>query len=402
MWKLFPYLDLSSVDTTRQQVLQLPLHSHCRPSAYVRTTQRRGRIRRCRSLTAETCDCECSRFLISVHVNISLDPAAKDPECGERSFNTVFPRLVCLADVPIALHRASTQVNNCHAVSTTGLCGKYSYSSTLAKCLPRHGDCVPTTRVLGHSPYRMIPSTHGSLVCLSITKESRESNKLMRKSDLTCVTSTDGRWEMDISPIFVQMHSSQYPQVTKVCHCSFTLALHGLRCTGSCTNKPCSCSFRRPFVYRADSVVRKSGCSWDEQMSAMTYNRFQYYSKLRTYALDDWALVSGLLLYIRDACADKPCTAQWSLYVPPGLTFKISTFCPHSVFTCFVWISEQTAIISLYSINWLVFITETQCVQIKRSSKQTCMHFKRAYPHCLPQQQLETFVRVLGTDCTRL
>jgi len=38
-----------------------------------------------------------------------------------------------------------------------------------------------------------------------------------------------------------------------------------------------------------------------------------------------------------------------------------STFCPHSVFTSFVWIWEQTAIISLYSINWLVFITETQC-----------------------------------------
>jgi hypothetical protein len=32
------------------------------------------------------------------------------------------------------------------------------------------------------------------------------------------------------------------------------------------------------------------------------------------------------------------------------------------VFMCFVWISEQTAIISLYSINWLVFITETECV----------------------------------------
>jgi hypothetical protein len=28
---------------------------------------------------------------------------------------------------------------------------------------------------------------------------------------------------------------------------------------------------------------------------------------------------------------------------------------------CFVWISEQTAIISLYSIDWLVFITETEC-----------------------------------------
>jgi hypothetical protein len=54
--------------------------------------------------------------------------------------------------------------------------------------------------------------------------------------------------------------------------------------------------------------------------------------------------------------------AQWLVYVPPGLTFTNSTFCPHSVFMCFVWISEQTAIISLYSINWLDFITETECV----------------------------------------
>ena len=34
-----------------------------------------------------------------------------------------------------------------------------------------------------------------------------------------------------------------------------------------------------------------------------------------------------------------------------SLTFNNSTFCPHSVFMCFVWISEQTAIISLYNIN---------------------------------------------------
>ena len=45
-----------------------------------------------------------------------------------------------------------------------------------------------------------------------------------------------------------------------------------------------------------------------------------------------------------------------------SLKFNNSTFCPHSVFMCFVWISEQTAIISLYSIHWLVFITETECV----------------------------------------
>ena len=31
--------------------------------------------------------------------------------------------------------------------------------------------------------------------------------------------------------------------------------------------------------------------------------------------------------------------------------FKSSTFCPHGVFMCFVWISERTAMISLYSIN---------------------------------------------------
>ena len=50
-----------------------------------------------------------------------------------------------------------------------------------------------------------------------------------------------------------------------------------------------------------------------------------------------------------------------SLYTA-SLTFSDSTVCPHSAFMCFVWISEQTAIISLYNINWLVFITETLCV----------------------------------------
>ena len=34
-----------------------------------------------------------------------------------------------------------------------------------------------------------------------------------------------------------------------------------------------------------------------------------------------------------------------------SVTFKNSTFCPHNVFMCFVWIAEQTAIISLYNIN---------------------------------------------------
>ena len=58
----------------------------------------------------------------------------------------------------------------------------------------------------------------------------------------------------------------------------------------------------------------------------------------------------------------KPFKFQWLLYVPSVLRCQNSTFSPHSVFMCFVWICEQTAIISLYSINWLVCITETECV----------------------------------------
>jgi len=40
------------------------------------------------------------------------------------------------------------------------------------------------------------------------------------------------------------------------------------------------------------------------------------------------------------------------------LTYQNSTFCPHSASNCYVWISEQTAIISLCGINWLVFNRE--------------------------------------------
>jgi len=58
----------------------------------------------------------------------------------------------------------------------------------------------------------------------------------------------------------------------------------------------------------------------------------------------------------------KTFKAQWSLYVTSSLTFNNSTFCPHRVFMCFVWISEQTAIISLHSINVLVFTTEAESV----------------------------------------
>ena len=49
------------------------------------------------------------------------------------------------------------------------------------------------------------------------------------------------------------------------------------------------------------------------------------------------------------------------MYVPSGFTFRILPS-SHTVYLSFIWLSELMAIIFLYSINWLVFVTEIQCV----------------------------------------
>jgi len=52
------------------------------------------------------------------------------------------------------------------------------------------------------------------------------------------------------------------------------------------------------------------------------------------------------------------------------------------IFMCFVWISEQTAIISLYDINWLVCITETECVHCAvRTGCLNTIQFKFSVPN---------------------
>ena len=43
-------------------------------------------------------------------------------------------------------------------------------------------------------------------------------------------------------------------------------------------------------------------------------------------------------------------------------TTKSSVFCPHSVFICVVRILEQTEFISPYNTDWLVFITDLECI----------------------------------------
>ena len=45
-----------------------------------------------------------------------------------------------------------------------------------------------------------------------------------------------------------------------------------------------------------------------------------------------------------------------------NLTLINSTFCPHTLFLCFVRTSKQTATSTLNSINWLVFITVAESV----------------------------------------
>ena len=60
---------------------------------------------------------------------------------------------------------------------------------------------------------------------------------------------------------------------------------------------------------------------------------------------------------------------QWLLCVPPSLILKNLTLWPHSVFMCFVWISEWRAIIFLYSTNWFVFVIEMEYIYCPECAK---------------------------------
>ena len=84
------------------------------------------------------------------------------------------------------------------------------------------------------------------------------------------------------------------------------------------------------------------------------------------------------------------CNRDLTLYNPvvtiftASLTFNISSFCSHTVFMCFVWISEQTAIISLSRINWLVLdefsklrnrLLPSSCPSVRLSVEQLDSHW---------------------------
>lgn len=52
----------------------------------------------------------------------------------------------------------------------------------------------------------------------------------------------------------------------------------------------------------------------------------------------------------------------WLLYTPPALTSKSYTFCPHSVWMCFGWISERVTMIFVPAMNCSFCVSEKECV----------------------------------------
>jgi hypothetical protein len=145
-----------------------------------------------------------------------------------------------------------------------------------------------------------------------------------------------------------------------------------------------------------------------------------YMYRLGHYIYHQWSLyippvvtictTSGHYMYRHSSLYVPPvvtlCTAsghymyrQWSLYVPTlvtictaSLTSDNSTFCLRSVFTRFVlWISEQTAIISLYNINILVCITETESpVSLRNTSLRSTSSVLTQYSHSVFSRSILT------------
>ena len=68
------------------------------------------------------------------------------------------------------------------------------------------------------------------------------------------------------------------------------------------------------------------------------------------------------------------------------------------LFMCFVCISEQTAIISLYNINWLVCITETECVYCAvRTEPYALLRFYTRFGSLTAARTTETVMATYGS-----
>jgi hypothetical protein len=134
-----------------------------------------------------------------------------------------------------------------------------------------------------------------------------------------------------------------------------------------------TCSFLPCLSWLLHSRVRKSRRVIHKSLQDFRTRLRHFSSRLPSsggtckYAKAPSTKKLGEILYLL-ICSFLPCLS-WLLRSRVRksrrdfwITLYNSTFCPHSVFMCFVWIWEQTAIIFLYTINWLVCITETECL----------------------------------------
>jgi hypothetical protein len=128
------------------------------------------------------------------------------------------------------------------------------------------------------------------------------------------------------------------------------------------------------LLISSDFITRKNVRFWSTVVTIRT-TRFNitilrsihtvYFFCVDLGTNSDYFRIQHWLVFVTETeCLLRGTDRNLTLYSPvvtictASLIFNNSTFCPHTVFMCFVWIWEQIAIISLYNINWLVCITE--------------------------------------------
>ena len=117
------------------------------------------------------------------------------------------------------------------------------------------------------------------------------------------------------------------------------------------------------------------------------------------YSVNWGSVTAQIMIYCWPPALQSPAVTIYTT----SLTFTNSTFCPHSVFMCFVWIWEQTAIISLKRKSKFVPVHALKAHAgsggVHQHTKY-CQHFKAApaAPHCVCvlQQTANTRISLHG------
>jgi hypothetical protein len=103
----------------------------------------------------------------------------------------------------------------------------------------------------------------------------------------------------------------------------------------------------KQFLFRTQEVFRAMSARSPQVSSGATQN----YSNFILSIIHVLSPHTKVVLYIHHLL--YPFNARWLLYVPSVVIPTNFALCPRTVFVCFVRISEQTAIISLCSTDWL-------------------------------------------------